>query len=80
MLERPDRSLVRLDDLLGNDFGLIALHPNPQKAFEGLPVLPFEQSLNLKRLCITPRFYNPFPPAPNGEQTIEQLNYLLQLD
>ncbi|MBC7201959.1 MAG: bifunctional 3-(3-hydroxy-phenyl)propionate/3-hydroxycinnamic acid hydroxylase [Pusillimonas sp.] len=120
MLERPDRSLVRLDDLLGNDFGLIAFHPNPQKAFEGLPVLPFEQSLNLKRLCITPRFYNPFPPAPNaaqtvrdlagdferhcpsaqdvwllirpdryvmaciprqnGEQTIEQLNHLLQLD
>lgn len=120
VLERPDRSQVRLDDLMGNDFALIAFHPNPTQAFEGLPLLPFEQSLNLKRLCITPRFFNPFPAAPaaahtvrdgageyeshcagarniwllvrpdryvmaciprkNGDQTVKQLNDLLQLD
>ena len=74
MLERPDRSLVRLDDLLGNDFALIACHTNPAQAFEGMPLLPFEQSLNLKRLCITPRFYNPFPAAPDAAYTVRDVS------
>lgn len=70
LVEQSNHQLVRLDDLLGNDFALIAYHTNPLQAFEGLPELPFERSLNLKRICITPRFYSPFPAAPNTTHTV----------
>ncbi|MAO50470.1 MAG: monooxygenase [Pusillimonas sp.] len=74
MLENPDRSLVRLDDLMGNHFALIACHANPERAFDDLPLLEFEQSLNLKRLCITPRFHNPFPAAPGAPHTVRDVS------
>jgi 3-(3-hydroxy-phenyl)propionate hydroxylase len=72
-VELPDRSVVRLDDLMGNDFVLIACTTNPELAFEGLPPLPFEHTLGLKRLCITPRFYNPSPACPHAVATVRDM-------
>ena len=68
-----DRKLHRLDDILGHGFALIALTPEPEKAFQGLPELPFEKSLGLKRICITPRYYNAFPAAPDASITVRDV-------
>ncbi len=68
-----DRKTHRLDEVLGHGFVLIALTNNPAEAFKGLPELPFETSLGLKRICITPRYYNAFPPAPGAAVTVRDV-------
>lgn len=68
-VETQDRRTHRLDEILGVGFSLIAFHTDPAEAFKGLPELPFESQLGLKRVCITPRYYNAFPDAP-GASTV----------
>lgn len=72
-IETEDRSTHRLDTILGTGFALIAFSQEPATAFEGLPELPFEARLCLQRVCITPRFYNVFPAAPNAA-TVRDMN------
>ena len=68
------RQVVKLDEVLGHGFVLIALTAAPDKAFDGLPELPFEQSLGLKRVCITPRYYNAFPAACGNVVTVRDVH------
>lgn len=68
-----DRKTHRLDDILGHGFTLIALTETPETAFEALPPLPFEKKLGLKRICITPRYYNAFPAAPSAATTVRDV-------
>lgn len=60
-VETEDRKSHLLDEILGPGFALIAVHSDPSLAFDGLPHLPFEERLGLRRVCITPRFWNPWP-------------------
>lgn len=62
-VETEGRMSHLLDDILGPGFALIAVHQNPARAFEDLPHLPFKERLGLRRVCITPRFWNPFQSA-----------------
>lgn len=62
-VETEDRVSHSLDEILGPGFALIAVDHYPSRAFEGLPHLPFEEHLGLRRVCITPRFWNPFQSA-----------------
>lgn len=68
-----DRKTHLLDEILGHGFVLIALTDDPANAFAGLPELPFEKTLGLKRICITPRYYNAFPPAPDAAITVRDV-------
>ncbi|CAM5534311.1 bifunctional 3-(3-hydroxy-phenyl)propionate/3-hydroxycinnamic acid hydroxylase [Eoetvoesiella caeni] len=72
-IETEDRSTRRLDTILGTGFALIAFSQDPATAFEGLPELLFEDRLDLQRVCITPRYYNVFPAAPNAA-TVRDMN------
>jgi 3-(3-hydroxy-phenyl)propionate hydroxylase len=71
-VETEDRMSHPLDEILGPGFALIAVHQDPSLAFEGMPHLPFEERLNLRRVCFTPRFWNPFPSA-SGMVTVRDM-------
>jgi 3-(3-hydroxy-phenyl)propionate hydroxylase len=62
-LEMRDRALVKLDDLIDNDFGLVAIGPNAQslaaKAAAADLALP-----HVRRLAILPMRFNADPAGP----------------
>ncbi|TAM73622.1 MAG: bifunctional 3-(3-hydroxy-phenyl)propionate/3-hydroxycinnamic acid hydroxylase [Candidimonas sp.] len=72
-VEADGRSRHRLDEILGKGFALIAFHPDPPNAFNGLPELPFEARLGLRRTCITPRHYN-IVPGTAGATTVRDMH------
>ncbi|TAL79090.1 MAG: bifunctional 3-(3-hydroxy-phenyl)propionate/3-hydroxycinnamic acid hydroxylase [Burkholderiaceae bacterium] len=72
-VEADGRSRHRLDEILGKGFALIAFHPDPPNAFSGLPELPFEARLGLRRICITPRHYN-IVPGTAGTTTVRDMH------
>ncbi|WP_017524473.1 bifunctional 3-(3-hydroxy-phenyl)propionate/3-hydroxycinnamic acid hydroxylase [Pusillimonas noertemannii] len=65
LVETQDRQTRKLDEVLANGFALLAFADDPQKAFDGLPAMQFEERLGINRVCITSRFYNPFE-GPQG--------------
>ncbi|WP_423841368.1 bifunctional 3-(3-hydroxy-phenyl)propionate/3-hydroxycinnamic acid hydroxylase [Vreelandella glaciei] len=61
MLENPNREMALLDRYIDGHFALITYHPDAKMAFDAIqPWLKYLPD-DLKKVCVTPRNYNPVP-------------------